>query len=181
MRRELIHEIEIPEKINAIIEGNVLKLKSEDGNEIKKQFNTGKITFEKKGKKIVLGNKRATKNEKKLINTIVAHISNMIHGLEEKYEYQLKVCSSHFPITIEINGKEVSIKNFLGEKVPRKTKILDDVDVKINRDIITVTSFNKEHAGQTAANLEKATLVRSRDRRIFQDGIFITSKPGRVI
>ena len=180
MRKEIFQEIEVPEGMDAEIKGDILKIKSKDA-EIEKKFGMNKISFEKKGGKIILGNKKATKNEKKMINTIAAHIRNMIAGLNEKYEYKLRICSSHFPITVEVNGNEVLIKNFLGEKVPRKTRILKNVEVNVEKDIIKVSSFNKENAGQTAANLEKATVVRARDRRAFQDGIFITSKAGRAI
>ena len=113
------------------------------------------------------------------MNTLAAHINNMIKGVQHKFEYKLKVCFSHFPITIEIKENEANIKNFLGEKTPRKAKILDDVEVKIDKDIVEIISNNRESAGQTAANFEKATWIRMRDRRIFQDGIFITHKPGR--
>ena len=35
---------------------------------------------------------------------------------------------------------------------------------------------NIEDVGQTAGNLEKATIVKGRDTRVFQDGIYIISK-----
>ena len=84
-------------------------------------------------------------------------------------------------MSVDIKGKEATIKNFLGEKIPRKLKILDNVEINIEKDIITINSCDKELAGQTAANFEKATRIRMKDRRVFQDGIFITSKAGKEI
>jgi large subunit ribosomal protein L6 len=180
MKREIFQEIKIPEGIEVKLENNLLTFKGNLG-EIKREFNTSKLILENKDGKISVGSKTASKNEKRRINTIAAHIANMVKGVTEGYEYKLKVANSHFPMNVEVKGKEAVIKNFLGEKVPRKLKILDNVKVDIDRDVITVSSTDKELAGQTAANFEKATRIRLRDRRVFQDGIFITSKAGKEI
>ena len=178
MKKEIFQNIEIPEGVEVNLDGTVLTVKGKEGDN-KRTFNTNKLVFEKKENQIVIGSKKATKKEKKIINTIKAHIENMIKGVQKKFEYKLKVGFSHFPITVEISGKDILIKNFLGEKIPRKSKILEGVEIKIDKDVITVISSDKELAGQTAANFEAATKVRARDRRIFQDGIFITNKAGR--
>jgi len=180
MKKEIFNEIEIPEGVEANIDENLISVKGKEGV-LEKKFNIDKLTFEKKEKKIVIGNKKSTKKEKKMINTITAHIQNMIKGVQEKFEYKLKIASSHFPISVELKEKNATIKNFLGEKIPRNVNILNDVEVKIDRDIITIKSNDRELAGQTAANFEKATRIKMKDRRIFQDGIFITNKAGRKI
>lgn len=180
MKKELFRHIEVPEGVEARIDGNTFTVKGPEG-ENKRSFNINKLDFEKKDKEIIIGNKTSTKKEKKLMNTIAAHIKNMIHGVQKKFEYRLKICFSHFPITVEIKEKETIIKNFLGEKIPRKSKIPEGVDVKVDKDIITVTSHDKELAGQAAANFETATRIGKKDRRIFQDGIFITNKAGKEI
>lgn len=180
MHKELFKEIEIPDGVEADIEGNAVIIKGKEG-EVKKKFDTSKLIFEKVGNKIRIGNKKSTKRGKKMMNTITRHINNMIQGAQEKFEYHLKICFSHFPITVEIKGNDALIKNFLGEKIPRKMKILEGTEVKVDKDKITVSSADKELAGQTAANFEKATAISKKDRRVFQDGIFITNKSGKEI
>jgi len=180
MKTDILQIIEIPAGVEVNVEGTTINVKGEQG-ENKRDFNVRKIVFEKKDNKIELKSKKATKREKKIMNTIKAHIENMIKGMQEKFEYKLKVCGSHFPISVEVKGNEAIIKNFLGEKIPRIVKIADGVEVKVKGSLITVFSVDKELAGQTAANFEKATWVKGRDRRIFQDGIFITDKGGKKI
>lgn len=179
-KRQFSQEIIIPKGIDIRKEGKTIFIKGSQG-EISKEFDFGELKFEKKDGKIVLSHPSYTRKEKRMINTISAHLKNMIEGVQNKFEYKLKVCSSHFPINVEMKGNNALIKNFLGEKTPRKCEIPKGAEVDVNKDIITIKSSNKEIAGQAAANFETATKVRNRDRRVFQDGIFITNKPGREI
>ena len=178
MKRDLSKTIKIPEGVKVEIKGNSIFAKGPEG-ETNRKFKFKQIKLEVKDNRVVISCKNASKNEKRVMNTITAHINNIIKGVSEKFEYELKVCTSHFPMTVEIKGNEALIKNFLGEKIPRKAKILKGVDVEVKKDIISVKSIDKELAGQTAANFEKSTFISLRDRRVFQDGIFITKKAGR--
>ena len=112
-----------------------------------------------------------------MLNTTNAHINNMVRGVTDGFTYELKICSGHFPMTLKKEGEEVVISNFLGEKIPRRSKIVQGADLEIKGDLIIVKSPDTEKAGQTAANLEKATFITKRDRRVFQDGCYIISKP----
>ncbi len=177
MKKELFQRVEIPSGIEVEIEGANVIVKSPEGKN-EREFNLANLTLEKKGNEIIIGNKKSSKKEKRRMNTIAAHIRNMLKGVKEKFEYKLKICFSHFPITVEVKGNEALIKNFLGERTPRKAKIPAGAEVKVEKDIIVITSPNVEVAGQAAANFENATRIVNRDRRVFQDGIFITSKAG---
>jgi len=130
------------------------------------------IKINKNDNKILINWESKRKKVKSMAGTIESHILNMIEGVREGYVVKLKIVYMHFPFTLKISGKDILINNFLGEKTPRKAKIVNDCKVDVNGDEITVTGINKDDVGQTAANLEKATWIRARDRRVFQDGIF---------
>jgi len=173
--KSITEEKEIPAGVEVEINGQEIAVKK-GGKEIRKKM--PRVSMEKKENKIVVNTMGATKRERKQINTIIAHISNMISGLETDYIYKLQICSVHFPMNVSVKDNFVVIKNFLGETRERKARILDNAKVTIDRDIITVASPDKEAAGQTAANIEKKTRTRNKDRRIFQDGIYMTEQAG---
>jgi len=176
---KLIEEIEIPNGIFARIENKDIIIQK--GSEESKRKINPKMNVKVEGNKIIISSDRATRKEKKVFGSTKAHIRNMIQGFGEKFRYKLQVASVHFPMTLthDKSTNELVVKNFLGEKKDRRIKLIPEVDVKINKDIIEIESHDIEKAGQTASNIEKGTKVRKRDRRIFQDGIFIIEKPGR--
>lgn len=172
--------VEIPQGMNVKINGNEITLSS-NGKEVKKKFNLGKIKLSLKDNKISVAAQKSTKRELKMIGTIVAHLNNVVKGSKDNFVYHLEICNVHFPMTLKVEGDKVKIKSFLGEKLERIAKILPNTKVEVKGNQIEVSSSDIEAAGQTAANLEKSTKIRNRDRRIFQDGIFITAKPKRKI
>lgn len=181
--KENIHEtVEFPAGFDFDIKESEIVVKH-NGNEIKKRFNLKNIEEKKQGNLLILESKNASKKEFNMIKTIIAHVKNMIKGLQEKYVYKLEVAYLHFPITLEIkkDKNQILIKNFLGEKTPRIANIVPGAEVTIEKNKITVEAHEKEVASQTAANLEIATKIKNRDRRKFQDGIFVVEKAGRAI
>ncbi|MCX8172453.1 MAG: 50S ribosomal protein L6 [Archaeoglobaceae archaeon] len=112
-----------------------------------------------------------------IVGTYVAHINNLLKGVKEGFEYKLKVFYAHFPIKIKVSENDVIIENFLGETTPRRAKIVGRTKVEIKGQEIILKGIDIEECGQTAANLERATKIRKKDRRVFQDGIYIVKKP----
>ncbi len=178
--KALRKEIEIPEGVEAKIDGNRITLKK-GAEELTKTMSTY-VTASQEGNKIILKINKARRKEKRNIGGAAGHIKNMIEGITKGFEYELEICNVHFPMTVEIDKakKEVLIKNMLGEKTPRTMKFSDKVEIQVKAPKIIIKSSDIELAGQTATDFEKLTKIKNKDRNKFQDGIFITKKPGRV-
>ena len=179
-KKDLIAEIKIPEGLSINVDKGALTLKGRKG-EVKKNFSDKKIMIESKTNAIILKAGKFSKVKKKLIRSYAAHIRNMIKGSLEGHRYMLKICSGHFPMNVSINKNELTVKNFLGEKVPRVLRLKEGAAVKVEGDKIIVESASKETAGQISADIEQLTRRTGYDLRIFQDGIYIIDKDGKEI
>jgi large subunit ribosomal protein L6 len=177
MKKKILETIEAPTGIECSFANNKLTVKKGAVN-LEKKIYIPSIDIRVKENKIVLESKKGNKNDFKKIYSSLAHIRNMFKGVENKFEYNLEACNVHFPMTLKVDKGYLIINNFLGEKVPRKAKILPNVNVDVKGQKIVISSHDIEAAGATATNIEKSTHVKNRDRRVFQDGIFIVGKPG---
>ena len=167
--------IDLPEGFKAEINGSTVAVTG-NGKENSRQFKANGISFQKQDNRIIVVGKPASRKINALVNTIASHINNMVSGLQTEYTYKLSIVYSHFPMNIAVKGKVVEINNFVGEKKARTAKILPGTTVTVKGKEVTVKSHDKEAAGQTAGNLERASRVKGKDIRIYQDGIFIVEK-----
>jgi large subunit ribosomal protein L6 len=178
--KQTAEKIAIPEGITFKAEGNVLTAKGKHG-EVTRKIDDPKVTVKVEGSIAHIIAEGKTKREDRKLGTWRAHIANMLKGCQNGHLYKLKICSGHFPMNVSATEKELTVKNFLGEKVPRKLHLKPGAKVRIEGEIITVESSSKELSGQVAADIEKLTRIVGRDSRIFQDGIWITEKDGKTV
>ncbi|QDA30777.1 50S ribosomal protein L6 [Thermococcus indicus] len=173
-------EVEIPEGVEVTVEGNTVKVKGPKG-ELERELKYPGVQIFTEDGKVVVFKEFPRKRDIAIARTFKAHIANMLRGVTEGFTYKLKIVYSHFPMTVKVQGDEVVIENFLGEKNPRRAKILPGVTVRVSGQEVIVEGIDREAVGQTAANIEQATKITKWDRRVFQDGIYIVEKAGKPI
>ena len=172
--------LEIPKGVTASIEGNLVTVKGAKG-EIKKKFESPRVIMKVDGQKLDIKcvSKKTALNDKMMMNTFAAHLLNMFKGVVEGYHAKVKVLSGHFPITATLEGgNTIVVKNFLGEKVPRRVTMMPGVKVVVSGDIISIDGADRDAVAQSAAKIENLTRITNKDRRIFQDGCYIIEKAG---
>ena len=179
-REKITKEIELPDGVSVSIGEQILLIKGPKGED-KRDIKKYDISIKTDNKKIILESNGGTKKYKKIAGSLTAHIKNMIRGTLQNYIYTLKICSGHFPMNISIANNKLIIKNFLGEKVPRVLQLKHGADVKVEGDLIYVTSPSKETAGQISGDIEQLTRRPGYDCRVFQDGIYLVNRDGKEL
>ena len=176
MKIDIREELVVPEKV--IVKLDAKLMVKGPKVEVSREFRDPAVKLSIEQGNVVLTSSKATKREKTKLYTFVAHIKNMFKGVVEPHSYDMKICAAHFPMNVAVTGKDFIVKNFLGENAPRIVRVRDGVTVKVSGNVVHIESCSRELAGTTASEIELLTKIRNRDRRIFQDGIFITHRNG---
>ena len=179
-KEKISTELDLPDDASVHLNGSNLIAKGPKG-EVKKDIKKYNISVKVDSKKIIFESGKATKENKKMLGTLTAQVKNMLKGVMQNHTYILKICSGHFPMNVSTDGNKLSVKNFLGEKVPRVLELKEGATVKVESPLIYVISSNKEIAGQVSADIEQLTRRKVLDKRIFQDGIYIINKDGKEL
>ncbi len=178
-------EMEIPEGVKVTLDGNHhITVKGPNGKITKDFSHVRGIKVSIEGKKIIFSTNFPKSGTLALTKTIINLIKNLIIGVQTNYKYICKVCYSHFPCTVEVKpeNKEIHVVNFLGERAPRVTHYLDNVEVKVEGEDVILIGPDKETLGQTAANIQKCCRIRKKDPRVFQDGVYLYKRQiGEVV
>ena len=168
-------EVEIPNDVKVSFKSHMLNVEGPLGKTYK---NFKKIPVDiEVGDSSVLLKAQGTRNANfAIMNTARSIIRNLFEGVIEGYTIKMKVVFSHFPINVKVEGSQVLIENFQGERAPRITKIWGKTKVVPKGDDVIITGHVLTDVTQTAAEIELNSRVKNKDHRVFLDGIYKYSK-----
>jgi len=172
---EFQETIEIPKGVTVTMNKRMMEFQGPLGKTFK-SFRKIPVDIEVNDGKIVLTAQGSRKREYSILHTARSLIRNVCEGLIEGYTIKMKVVYAHFPITVKVQGKEILIENFQGERAARKTRIVGNTKVIPKGEDVILTGEVLTDITQTAANIQLKTKVKGKDHRVFLDGIYLYEK-----
>ncbi len=143
----------IPDEVNVKIDGDLVVVKGPKG-ELKLNLASG-VEVEQKEKKLEINVKN--ENEKKyksLWGTFRQLINNMVVGVTKGFEKKLEINGVGYKAEIS-SGKERELILNVGYSHPVNFKIPENIEIQIEKNIITITGIDKQLVGETAAKIRK--------------------------
>ena len=167
--------VEIPDGVSVSLDGRRVKVTGREG-ELTRDFSHARVEFALEPNRLRVWAVNPRKKQAAAVNTVGAHLNNMVKGVTKGFTYKMKILFIHFPLTVRAQERKVQVQNFLGERKPRETDIVGNVRVSIQGDDVIVQGIDIEEVGQTAANIQRLTRIRAKDLRKFVDGVYVYSK-----
>jgi large subunit ribosomal protein L6 len=171
--------IDVPSEMKASLQGHIITISGKNAKLSRRLWHP-RVKLAVSDNQITIGCEMPNRREKALVGTFSAHIRNMVVGVADGFRCEMKMVYSHFPMKLIVKDRQFVIENFLGEKFPRKARIMGETQVEVKGDQVILTGHDIEDVGQSAANIERATKIKNFDPRVFQDGVYIVVKPGEV-
>ena len=178
-------ELEIPEGVEVSVKSRVIVVKGPRGTLTKNIRHIDMdVRVVKKGAnklEVALAVWQGGRKHVACLRTVRTLINNMIIGVTKGFQYKMRAVYAHFPINCipQDGGKAVEIRNFLGEKLVRRVKMLDGVvltESKAQKDEFILEGNDIENVSQSAASIQGICRVRNKDIRKFLDGIYVSAR-----
>merc|ERR1719399_1301241 len=175
-------KIVIPKGVEVTVESRVVTVKGPKGT-LTRNFRHLPVSINKinGGKEIEVSIFFGLLKQLAALRTVCSHIDNMITGVTKTFRYNLRLVYAHFPINAEITkgGKQILIRNFLGEKIVRTIDALGDTKIRKSADVkdeIIIEGTDIDLTSRTSALIHQACLVKKKDIRKFLDGVYTSAK-----
>lgn len=140
----------IPDQVNVSLEGNTLKIKGPKG-ELSQKIHTH-VNVEIKEKEIkVTVRQPEEKNDRSLWGLFRVLINNMIKGVTEGFEKKLEVNGVGYKA--QVSGRKLVLN--LGYSHPIEYEVPEGVEVKGEKNIITISGADRQRVGQAAAEIRE--------------------------
>ncbi|MCV0400580.1 MAG: 50S ribosomal protein L6 [Nitrosopumilus sp.] len=172
---EFTNQVDIPEGVTVTVNKHMLSFVGPLGK-THKSFRDIPVNVQVNEGKIILTAINQKKRDYAILHTARSIIRNICEGLVTGYTIKMKLVFSHFPITVKVEGKNVLIENFQGERAPRITHIVGNTKVEPKGEDVILTGHVWTDITQTAANIELKSKVKNKDHRVFLDGIYSFEK-----
>ena len=104
-------EIQIPEDVKVNLKGSILQVQGPLGK-VYKNFKKIPVIIQINDNKILLKKTGKRKKHQAILNTSKSLIQTLCDGVVDGFTIKMKIVYSHFPITVNIEGKKVLVKNF---------------------------------------------------------------------
>lgn len=140
--------IQIPEGVTIDINDNrEIKVKGPKGE---LSFNFGyEVDIKQEEKELIVEKKGKTKQAAALWGTTRAMVSNIINGVAEGFKKELELNGVGYKMAVQ--GRKVVLN--LGYSHPIEKEIPEGLEVKIDKNILSVEGIDKQKVGQFAAEI----------------------------
>jgi large subunit ribosomal protein L6 len=137
----------IPEGVSVNLSGNKLSVKGAKGT---LEFDHHReVGVKVSGQEMAIIKNGKSKQAPALWGTTVRIIENMIIGVTQGFQKQLEINGVGYRMNLQ--GKKMTLA--LGFSHPVEVQVPDDIEVKIENNIVTISGIDKQKVGQFAADI----------------------------
>jgi large subunit ribosomal protein L6 len=136
-------------KADVSVSGGVLTVKGSKATLTKRVHPTVAISVGEDG--VSVSAKDTSRLARALTGTYASHVKNMIAGVEAPYVRKLILDGVGY--RVEVKGKSIVLT--VGFSHPVTLEIPEDVTAQVEKNVLTLSSPNKESVGQFSANVRR--------------------------